>query len=341
MKATIKDVARLAGVSVSTVSRALHHNPRISEEVRQKVHRVAKELDFHPNQMARSLVSRKTRIVGLMFPGSAAFSMGHPFYPAVLRGLGQVAGERRYHMLLSTGSENLSDAEAVRDLADSGYVSGLILLAAQDSPMEELLPSQALPVVEIGHPPQAENRYYVDNDNVKAGYAATQYLLARGHRRILFLGYSSRFFVTVDRRAGYEQALTQAGLIPQKEWVVSSSFIENTTDNALLESLFQGQGRPTAVVSMDDALSIGLIGFLKTLGLAVPKDVSIISFNNTQAGQFASPALTTIDVDPYLLGVSAMQLLLDILKGRVQEPTHVEVPFQLIQRDSVAEAPLP
>lgn len=336
MKATIKDVARVAQVSPSTVSRALHNSPRISEKVRERVHRVAKELDFHPNQMASSLVNRKTRIVGVVFPGSASSSMGHPFYPAVLQGLGQVAGEQCYHMLLSTGSENLTGMEAVRALADSGYVSGLLLLAAQDSPIEELFSSHFLPVVEIGHPPNAENRYYVDNDNVKAGYAATKYLLDRGHERILFLGYSARFCVTVDRRTGYEKALEESGITPRVEWIVPSRFIENTTDNVLLDAIFREQKRPTAVVSMDDPLSLEFMRFLKTLALAVPTDVSIVSFNNTQAGQFTVPALTTVDVDPRLLGVSAMRLLLDIINGKEPLPTHIEVPFQLIQRDSVA-----
>lgn len=336
MKATIKDVARAAQVSPSTVSRALHNNPRISEKVRERVHRVAKELDFHPNQMASSLVNRKTRIVGVVFPGSASSSMGHPFYPAVLQGLGQVAGEQSYHMLLSTGGENLSGAEAVRTLADSGYVSGLLLLAAQDSPIEELFSSQSLPVVEIGHPSNAENRYYVDNDNVKAGYTATKYLLDRGHERILFLGYNARFCVTVDRRAGYEKALEESGITLRSEWIVPSRFIQNTTDKVLLDAIFREKEHPTAVVSMDDPLSLEFMRFLKTLELAVPTDVSIVSFNNTQAGQFAAPALTTVDVDPYLLGVSAMRLLLDIINGKALRPMHIEVPFQLIQRDSVA-----
>lgn len=338
MKATIKDVARLAQVSPSTVSRALHDNPRISEAVRLRVRQVADELNFHPNPMARSLVSRKTRIVGLLFPGSASSSMGHPFYPAVLRGLGSVAGKRRYHMLLSTGSEDLSDAEAMQELADSGYVSGLILLAAQNAPMEALLPPGALPVVEIGHS-AVGIPYSVDNDNVKAGAFATEYLLSRGHRRVLFLGYNDRFVVTADRRQGYAEALTARGITPNPSWVVPSRFLENTTDNELLGRIFRSDERPTAVVSMDDPLSIGLIGFLHTLGLTVPQDVSIISFNNTQAGQFASPALTTVDVNPFQLGVSAMELLLMILKGQAPPTAHVEVPFQLIERDSVAAPP--
>ena len=335
VKPTIKDIARLAEVSPSTVSRALHDNPRISEEVRQKVRKIATDLDFHPNQMARSLVNRRTRIVGVMFPGLAYATMGHPFYPEVLRGLGKVAGERRYHMLLSTGSDNLSDEEAVRALSESGYVSGLILLAAQEGQDDAMFGSHALPFVEIGHPRDAEQHYYVDTDNVDAGRCVTQYLIDRGHRRILFLGQDNRYPVTMDRRKGYVQALSDAGLSLRERWCVPTRFIENTTDSALLASIFTEGERPTAVVSMDDNLSIGLISYLGSIGLSVPQDVSIVSFNNSAAGLYASPPLTTVDVDPYRLGEEAMTLIIDMVRGYVVKPTHVIVPYRLIERDSV------
>ena len=335
MKPTIKDIARIAEVSPSTVSRALRDNPRISEEVRRKVREIATDLDFHPNQMARSLVNRRTRIIGVMFPGLAHATMGHPFYPEVLRGLGKVAGERRYHMLLSTGSENLSDVEAVRSLSESGYVSGLLLLAAQDTQEDAVSSSHSLPFVEIGHPKNADQRYYVDTDNVDAGRCVTQYLIDRGHRRILFLGQDNRYPVTVDRREGYLRALAGAGLPVRERWIVPTRFIENTTDSELLASIFTADERPTAVVSMDDNLSIALIGFLSGIGLSVPGDVSVISFNNSEAGRYAAPALTTVDVDPYRLGEAAMGLIIDMVRGDVAQPMHVIVPYRLIERDSV------
>ncbi|MEA4999493.1 MAG: LacI family DNA-binding transcriptional regulator [Candidatus Limiplasma sp.] len=335
-KATIKDVARLAEVSASTVSRALRDNPRISEEVRARVRRIAQELDFHPNQMARSLVKRETRIVGVLFAESASASMGHPFYPAVLQGLGKVAGERRYHMLLSTGAENMSEEAAMRDMADSGFASGLIALTTLTNP-EEGGGSLGLPVVEIGHPLNPENSYYVDNDNVQAGYVATRHLLARGHRRILFLGYDKRFFMMENRLKGFRQAMAEFGAPVEEDWIVPARMIENTPDFTHLGEIFQRAERPTAVVSMDDPLSIGLSGFLNTLSLTVPGDVSIVSFNNTQVGQYHTPALTSIDVNPRELGMRAMTLLINILKGKVTEPTHVDVPFTLVERDSVAE----
>lgn len=331
MKATIKDIARAAGVSPSTVSRALHNNPRISESMRKQIQDIARDMNFHPNQMARSLVSRKTRIVGIVFPLDAGVSLGHPFYPAVLQGLGHVASERRYHMLLGTGSEAVTSVGAVEQMIESGYVSGLIVLAAEDCPEEDV----SVPVVVIGRPQDPESRDFVDTDNVRAGYEATRYLLERGHGRIALIGYDKQFMVTVDRRRGYEQALSEAGIPFRRDWVVHSRFIENTTDNALLSEIFTAPDRPTAVVSMDDALSIGLTSSLDGLGLSVPGDVSVVSFNNTEASRYHNPPLTSYDVNPFQLGASAMTLMLDRLKGKLQKPTHVEVPFKLVERDSV------
>ncbi|MCE5342360.1 MAG: LacI family transcriptional regulator [Eubacteriales bacterium] len=338
-KATIKDVARLAEVSPSTVSRALRDNPRISQEVRRRVRDVAKALDFHPNQMARSLVKQETRIVGVLFAESASASMGHPFYPAVLQGLGKVAGERRYHMLLSTGVENMSEADAMRDMADSGFASGLICLSTFTSP-QDAGAGITLPMVEIGHPLDPEHSYYVDNDNVLAGGEATRYLLRRGHRHILFLGYDKRFIMMENRMKGFRQAMAEFSAPVREDWIVPARLIENMPDFTHLGEIFRHADRPTAVVSMDDPLSIGLNGFLLTLGLSVPADVSIVSFNNTQAGQYHTPALTTIDVHPRELGIHAMTLLLNIIRGTVENPTHIDVPFTLIQRDSVAEIPV-
>ena len=332
MKVTIKDVAKAAGVSPSTVSRALHDNNRISQEVRQRVRDVAREMNFHPNQMARSLVDRKSRIVGIVFPGDAGQSLGHPFYPAVLQGLGHAASEQRFHLLLATGSQAVSSAEAGSALADSGYISGLILLAAEDEPADPL----QIPTVVVGRPIRSETPFFVDNDNVKVGREAVNYLTERGHRRILFLGYDKQFVVTVDRCKGYKEALSEAGLPIRMDWVVSSRFNQNTTDNERLRQIFRSSRRPTAVVCMDDMQAISLTTLLGELGLRVPEDVSLISFNNTEAGRYHNPPLTSFDINPYQLGVSAMNLMLDVIQGHTTEPTFIEVPFILKERQSVA-----
>lgn len=335
MKVTIKDVAHRAGVSPSTVSRALQGSSRISMEVRRRVEQIAREMEYRPNPLARGLVKQKSRIIGVVFPQSAATSMGHPFYPAVLSGAGQVAEERGYHMLLGTGSANQSDVYIAQDLENSGYVSGLLFLGAQADQGNAGQPVWQLPVVQIGRPNSGASHCFVDTHNQQAGYDATAYLLARGHRNILFLGFDARFCVTVDRRAGYEQALQAHGITLRKEWVVPERFIENAVDSSLLSRIFTAKERPSAVVSMDDSLSIALMSFLRSVKLRVSVDVSLISFNNTLAGEYCTPPLTTVDVAPFQLGSSAMGLLLDIMEKKKDRPSHIYVPFHLVERASV------
>ena len=332
MKVTIKDVAKAAGVSPSTVSRALHNNSRISASVRTHVQKVAQELNFHPNQMARSLVSRQTRIIGAVFPSDINMNLGNPFYPSLLQGMGHAASEKRYHVLLITGSETLSTEEASRQAVESGYVSGLIHLAAENEPQAE----HSVPSVVIGHPANAWNRFSVDNNNVETGFAAVEHLLQHGHRRIMLMGYNPRFMFTVDRRKGYEKALRQAGLPVREDWVIPSRPLYYPEESGVLSALFAAPDRPTAVVCMDDAQAIALCQALSQLKLHVPQDVSIVSFNNTEASRYYDPPLTTIDVAPYQLGVHAMNLMLDILNGEISASTAIEVPFTLVERESVA-----
>lgn len=335
MKVTIKDVARAAGVSASTVSRALQNNNRISPEVRARVQKIAREMDFHPNQMARSLVSRRSRIIGAVFPNDIHMNLGNPFYPSLLQGMGHAASEQRYHLLLITGSESLTPEEASRQAVDSGYVSGLIHLAAENEPQKE----QSVPSVVIGHPVNDWNRCSVDNDNVEAGRIAARYLIDRGHRRILLLGYNPRFMFTVDRREGYEKALQEAGLDVRPDWVVSSRPLYVPEDSEQLRSLFLAADRPTAAVCMDDAQAIALCQLLSQIGLKVPQDVSLISFNNTEASRYHNPPLTTIDVAPYQLGVHAMNLMLSMLERETEQSAAITVPFSLVERDSVQNIP--
>lgn len=335
MKVTIKDVAKKAGVSASTVSRALRNNNRISPEVRARVQQVARELNFHPNQMARSLVKRHTPIIGVVFPNDLSMNLGNPFYPSVLQGLGHAASERRHHVLLITGSETLSPSESSRQAVESGYVSGLIRLTAENAPLCE----EEAPVVFIGHPTDADSRYSVDNANAQAGYEAARHLLEHGHRRILLAGYDPKYIFTVDRREGYERALGEAGIAVREDYILPSAPVLRDDGAAALRRLFCAPGRPTGVVCMDDAQAIALCRRLDELGLRVPRDVSVVSFNNTEASRYHNPPLTTFDLQPYQLGVRAMNLMLDMLTGAVAAPTSIYVPFTLIQRQSVADCP--
>ena len=328
MKVTIKDVAKAVGVSPSTVSRALHDNDRISPEVRARVKQAAQEMNFHPNLMARGLVNRQTRIIGVVFPEEVGLNLSNPFYPEVLQGIGHAAGKRRYQILLLTGAPGGSSQDICRQAVDAGYVSGLILLTAKDVPPVEY----DVPVVTIGHPVDAESRCYVDNDNVNAGYAAASHLLAKGHRRILLVGYAGSVMFTADRRKGVEKALAEVSLTLPEKWVLPGA-----DDIIALDAILAQPNPPTAAVCMDDLTAIRLSQLLTASGRSVPGDLSLISFNNNEASRYHVPALTTFDVGSYQLGANAMNLMLDMLDGTITEPTAIDVPFTLIERESVAD----
>ena len=217
VKCTIKDVAKAAGVSPSTVSRALHNNPRISEQARERIRALAKEMGFHPNQMARSLVNRRTRVIGIVFPANLAESLGHPFYPQVLQGLGQTAAERRHYVLLGTGQGGETTPEAIRQLVDSGYVSGLVLLAALKPVMRTNWGRLFVFAVTLYTPASwAENTLRVYRDNI---YPSLVLLALAG-----LLGAFTRFREKPLRALPYYVA---AGLSLAAAWLCHE-------DNALL-----------------------------------------------------------------------------------------------------------
>ncbi len=333
MKSTIKDIARRAGVSPSTVSRVISGSNRISDETQRKVRAIMEEMNYRPNLLARSLVNRTTNAVGVFSALSAEESMKHPFFAEALRGIGTAAARCGLHLLLGTSASQEENGRVVREMMFSGMIEGMILLSTlQDDPVAELLHRHSFPFVVIGHPHHGENYHRVDSDNEKAGRMVTEYLIHHGHRRICYLGADDSLSVTVKRQAGFEAALRDAGLPVSREIFLPNPLIAG---GDLLPAPLLSPNGPTAVVAQDDALAIWLMGALQKAGRRVPEDVSIISFNNAAVSAYTTPPLTTVEVHPLLLGEQAMTRLYSLLKEPDTKPQWVEVPVDLIERGSV------
>ncbi len=333
MKSTIKDIARRAGVSPSTVSRVISGSNRISEETQRKIRAIMEEMNYRPNLLARSLVNRTTNAIGVFSATSAEVSMKHPFFAEALRGMGTMAARSSMHLLLGTSASQEEDGRVVREMIDSGMIEGLILLSTlRDDPVAEQLHRHNFPFVVIGHPRHGEKYHRVDSDNEKAGRMVTEYLLQRSHTRICYLGVDHALSVTCQRQAGFEAALKAAGIL-----VSPDIFLPNPLNNGedILPEALLLPGGPTAVVAQDDALAVWLIGALQKAGRRVPEDVSIISFNNAAVSAYTSPPLTSVEVHPFLLGEQAMALLLDLIREPGMPPAWVQVPVQLMERGSV------
>ena len=221
---TIKDVAERAGVSPSTVSRVIADHPRISRATKERVRAVMRELNYHPNAVARSLVRRRTQTIGVALSRSAEAALANPFFPEVLRGIGSFARQARYSLTLTTATTYDEERQQCMELLTQRRVDGLIVLASRiDDPLVDWLAENGYPFVVLGRVPGREVPH-VNNDNTAAARRATEHLLEHGHRRIGFVGGPPDLIVSVDRLEGYKQALEAAGIPVRPEFIVSTDF---------------------------------------------------------------------------------------------------------------------
>lgn len=334
MAITIKDVAKLAGVSPSTVSRVISKNQKISLETTKKVEQAMETLGYHPNLMAKSLVSRSTKTIGLILPLSAEEVFLNPFFSEVLRGINAYLNYVGFDLLMSAGSTETEEKEAFNRLVFGGKVDGVILLTSREKePLTPLLMERNFPFVIIGRPKEEKDIFYVDNDNVKASYDATVHLIEQGHKRIGFVSGPRDLLVSRDREDGYKKALQEYGIESRPDWITEAKFLQESGYNAISFMLSLPE-RPTAIIVTDDIIGLGVLKGLYELGCKVPEEISIVGFNNISMSELATPPLTTIDIGIYQLGYTAAQLLIRQIKQEESVSRSVIVPHRLVVRKS-------
>ncbi|WP_106496201.1 LacI family DNA-binding transcriptional regulator [Lentibacillus sp. Marseille-P4043] len=333
---TIKDVAKASGVSPSTVSRVIADNPRISADTKKKVRKVMKKLGYHTNISARNLVVKSTKAIGVIMPSSTNKALQNPFFPEVLRGIGSVIHQMQYSMSLSTGETEDEIFEEVKRMVYGSYVDGVILLYSSiDDRVTNFLHEQAFPFVIVGKPHEHENEItHVDNDNFRAGKEITEYLIAKGHHKIAFIGGSSDRFVTMDRQAGYESALIDAGIQNCEGYKIYTEFLKSGGQEAV-ESLFALESQPTGIVVSDDLISLGVLSMLEDSGYNVPGDISLVSFNNVYLSEITRPPLTTVDVQIYELGAQSARALIEKTMNKNEPEKRIIIPHRIVYRESV------
>ncbi len=333
---TIKDVAKVTGVSPSTVSRVIADNPRISPDTKKKVRKAMKELGYHPNVNARNLVAKSTKAIGVVMPSSADKALQNPFFPEVLRGIGSITHQMQYSMTLSSGETEDENFAEVERMVYGSYVDGIILLYSRvNDRIMSFLREKRFPFVIVGKPYEHINEItHVDNDNFTAGKEITAHLINEGHERIAFIGGSRDLFVTRDREAGYGNALLEANLAVRKDYLIHTEFLKSGGREAVAK-LLSLEVRPTGIVVSDDLMSLGVLSTLEELGLQVPRDISLVSFNNVYLSEMTSPALTTVDIQIYQLGAQSAKALIEKTKSKDEPEKRIIIPHQIIYRDSV------
>ena len=313
MAVTIKDVAALAGVSPSTVSRTCKNNPSISEETKERVRKAMVELGYEPNFQASNLAAQISRSIGIILPPSPKETYENSFYLEAIRGISHYCNAHQYISTIVTGQNEEEILTAVRSMSRSGKVDGFIVLYSRvNDPVIDFLFSEGLLYILIGKPAQYTNHtIYIDNDNLLAGQEATEYLYALGHRKIAYLGVDNSLVFSADRKTGYMAALLNHGLTIQPEYCIE---VPGASQNEFqeLRKLLTGNDRPTAMLVSDD----------------------ILAFNNSLFARLTSPQLTSIDINSGQLGMEAATQMISHIENPNLPATKIIVPHHLIERDS-------
>lgn len=335
MAVTIKDVAALAGVSPSTVSRTCKNNPSISEETKERVRKAMAELGYEPNFQASNLASQNSRTIGIILPASAKEVYENSFYLEAIQGISHYCNGRQYMTTIVTGQDETEILDAVRSMSRSGKVDGFIILySKKDDPVIDYLFNEGLLYILIGKATQYTNQtIYIDNDNLLAGREAAEYLYQLGHRRIAYLGSDSSLMFSADRKAGYQLALASHQLPVRPEYCVEVKNVSENNEEAIRGLLMQ-KDRPTAILVSDDILAVSLERVCLENHLAIPEDLSIISFNNSLFARLTSPQLTSIDIGAGQLGSEAASQIINHIENPNLLATKIIVPHHLIERDS-------
>ena len=310
MSVTIKDVARLAGVSVATVSRVMNSSAPVNETTRTRVLAVARDLRFAPNGSARALSRQRTGALGVILP-----DLYGEFFSELLRGMDQEA-QRADHSLLVSSSHHDARGVGFAVRAMRGRVDGLLLMAPEVNPdgLAEVLPTGLATVLLNGAGIQA-NVHTISVDNVGGARAMTQHLLALGHRRIGFIAGASSNADAGERERGYREALAEAGVSPNDALTIRGDFTEESGWRGTKTLLALSQP-PSVIFAANDAMAIGALSALRDANVKVPEEMAVVGFDDIPIGAFLNPPLTSVHVGIAELGARAAELLLRMLAER-------------------------
>ena len=334
---TIEQIAELADVSRSTVSRVLNNHPSVRPVVRDRILRIINENGYAPQAAARSLASRRTNVIGLVIPRSAAVIFSDPFFPHVIQGITETCANRGFFLMLSMVTADLEPGFYNR-IVRSRHFDGVLMLSSDvDDPILPLLMKDRTPLVLVGRHPYFTNLNWVDVENREGARAAINHLINLGHSRIATITGPLQMAAALDRRDGYKQALLEAALPIVPELIVEGHFTQQGGYLAMTRLLNLAQ-RPTAVFVASDTMTIGALRAIHEANLSVPRDLALVSFDDLPVASFATPPLTTVRQPIFEMGCAAAELLIDRLEGQERAPSQRRIPTKLIVRESCGAA---
>ena len=326
---TLKDVAKVAGVSYATVSRALSGSSEIGEETRRRILKLCKEMGYTPNSIARSMVKRCTNVLGLIVP-----SLNNPFMSELTGHLEIYARKRGYTLMVCNSSYDHDLEKEVFSLLASRQVDGIIMIPVGHESYEPLNALTAqVPTVFISENMKDYPENYVSVDNHRGMQIATEYLYSLGHRRILYFGARSDSKTHQLRLEGYLSTAEKLGIEPR---VLRSGYARSSREvgYALAGEYFARTNEETAILCAADMLAIGVMQAAFEAGIRIPKDISLMGFDNISFSALPQIDLTTIHQPTQQMAIAAVDMLLERIKNPEAEHTKLILPPSLIERKS-------
>ena len=328
----MSDIARKAGVSKSTVSRALKNDSRVNDRTKEKILKIAQKYNYKPNKVAQSLAENNTKTLAVILP-SPPRTLSDPFFLEFLHGINNASYQYGYSLTIPPMEKG--DFSHFKKINSELNVDGVILTEPElNDPRIDYLKSKDISFVFNGNPLSDGDLSWIDIDNKKGAYQAVNYLIKNGHKNIAALSGPLNLTAAYSRLEGYYQALEENDLTINENWVIESDFTE---DGGYLSSkkLLKFHRRITAVFVANDLMALGTIKSLKDTGVKIPEDISIVAFDGIKLGEFIDPALTTVRNSSVKKGEKAVELLTKIIEDKRFNSEQILYEPELIIRDSV------
>lgn len=330
MPITLEDIARMAGVSRSTVSRVINGDTHVSNRTQHKVLEIIRRTNFQPNMAARGLAAGHTHILGLVVPLGVNAIFADPYFPLVIQGALSACNGLGYSVMLWLAAEH--EGATIDRILHNGLIDGAIVASMlMDSPLLTYLAKSNCPFITIGRHPTDETINYIDVDNRAGAYQGVSYLLRTGHRRVAVINGPQHAIAGWDRYHGYQCALLERGVPLLPELVAEGDYSDISGYLAMQRLLPQ---QPDAVFAASDAMALAAIRAIQEAGLCVPEDIAVLGFDDIPAAATSRPPLTTIRQPILRTGSLAAETLIDLIEHPDPQPRRIVLPTELVIRAS-------
>ncbi|MBN9654720.1 LacI family DNA-binding transcriptional regulator [Halobacillus sp. GSS1] len=329
---TIYHIAKATGFSPATVSKVLNNYEDVNLKTKKKILDAVEELGYLPNSHARSLITKKSWIIGVVFIESLGIGMKHPFFNAVIESFRQHVEVQGYDLLFA--SRNISNKQkSYLDYFKYRGVDGVVIVSStyEDEQVQELINS-SLPSVVIDL--KSDKSCVVYSDNVRGSFEAVQYFYSLGHRKIAHIAGHSSTFAGKQRLKGYAEAMRKLELPVPEDYIVDGEFFSRESGYEAMKKLLVLRNPPSAIYAAGDNLAIGAMEAIREAGFGVPDDYSVIGFDDIELSEMFHPSLTTLRQQTELIGEKSGELLLHQIHTRQKNVESVVVPVELMIRSS-------